>query len=178
MNIAATTVRDVMRWMNDYLLWAVGAAIAILSLFLLIRQNWPRAAAVIAWPVRGVVWCCTTVVFRWPRWFWRQWWRDQHGVTRGPLRRLSDWRRRYHETIVTNATAPQFAETRAAAKAQHDEQNARFDRFDEKIEKIEKHQADGIGRRLESIEGRVRQVEDLITQPSTPAARPKRQGEG
>lgn len=116
-------VPDAIRDGGGDVLWLVGLVMAVLSLYVLINKNWPRAARA----VRLVVW----FVWRWvvllfPRavWaLWRQLCRDEHGVSRGPLNRLAEFLARRFVELVGGAVAPQFAEVADRSTRQHDEQN-------------------------------------------------------
>lgn len=188
MSLVAVVARDVVRWINDYYLWAIGALTATLGLYLLLRQSFPKVAVVVAWPCRAG-WWCLRLVYRVPRWFWHQAWlqKDTSGVRpvwvyRGPIARWREPRRvaRRSEMVgwIAEVVDPQFKQTRDAARAQHDEQNIRFDDFGERLDRIEKYQADETGRRLDKVEGRVGQLEELVTQPPITAARPITKGRG
>ena len=137
----------------DNYLWAVGAIAATLSLYLVIRANWPKVARIISWPIRAVATVLGFVLVATPRWLWRQAWRQADGATRGPVVRYVAHRRRWFHSIIDEATAPQFAATRHASASQHDKQNRRLDAIDQHLV--------GLNTRLSAIE-------DFATAPATP----------
>jgi len=181
--------RDVMRWVNDYYLWGIGALTATLGLYLLLRQSFPKVAVVIAVPCRAAWWCCGLVV-RIPRWLWRQAWlqRDDTGAEpvwsyRGPIERWRAPRRaaRHNELVaivvqvVDDLVTPQFAATRAAALEQHTEQNTALAEqrtaladVQTRLGRIEQYQVDDASRWRDKIEGRVRDLEEVATLPTKP----------
>lgn len=137
----------------DLILWCVGGLAAVLSLYLLLRNNFPRWAKALSWPVRGCWFVLVLVLVRGPRWTWRQAWRNEHGESRGPFTRLGEALRRW----IRAALAPQFAATfdaieanRHAAREQHDDQN---------------HKLAAMDGRLDNIDGRLTGIEELVTAP-------------
>lgn len=137
---------------HDYL-WAVGAIAATLSLHLVIRTNWPKAAQMISWPIRAVAAVLGFLLVTAPRWLWRQAWRDDDGISRGPLDRYVAHRRRWFTAIVDEVVAPQFDATRLASVMQHDTQNRRLD---------------GIDQHLVGLNTRLSAIEDFAPAPATP----------
>lgn len=142
-------IRAFLRAMTDYYLWAIGAATATLTLYILIRANWPRVAHYIAMPLQAAGWCFAAF-YRVPRWFWRQAWRGADGVSRGPIARR---RMRQHADLartIHEVTAPQFRAGRRASLAQHTVQNERIDALSVQVA--------GLGERMGLLE-------DHITRP-------------
>lgn len=176
---ADVALREGMRWVNDYYLWGVGAIVATLSLYLLLRQSFPKTASIVRWPVRACWWICGLAP-RIIRWGWRQAWLQKVDagppavwVSRGPITRSRERMYRFFSGIVDDRTGPQFEATRATARAQHDDQNLRFDAFGEqltsvdlRLQTIEGQAQSATEARLADIEGRVRVIEDDLTTPT------------
>lgn len=115
----------------------VAAALStILGFYVLVRNNWPRAGKVLALPFRALWWVLAHLAVL-PRALWRQLWRDVHGVSRGPVKRMTDKVAHWLRWVIHETTAPEFEASRKASLEQHEEQNTRLDMFDGRLEIIE-----------------------------------------
>lgn len=103
-----------------------GAIIALLTLYAALRSQLPFAAKAMAMPFR-LVWRIIVWLFFIPRWIWRQIWRDDEGVTRGPFTRLADRIHSWVTGVIRETVDPKLETVRVAAKEQHDEQNEKID---------------------------------------------------
>lgn len=116
------------------ILFIVGGIMAFLSLYAAVRKQSPRAARWLASPFRLVRWIIL-LPFRGLVRLWRQLWRDKHGVTRGPVRRINDNASNWLTSVVRAVVGPLIDEVRATAKQQHDEQNTKIDGLTEHVTK-------------------------------------------
>jgi hypothetical protein len=116
---------SVEREASDFL-FVVGGIVAVITLYALLRANFPSGAKVMAWPFRAV-WRIAVTVFTLPRWAWRQLWRQSDGVSRGPFIRITKRVVAWQTGIVRGVVGPMFQATQEASRQQHDEQNEKID---------------------------------------------------
>lgn len=114
------------------ILFIVGGIMAVLSLYAAVRKQSPRAARWMASPFRVVRWIIL-LPFRLLVRLWKQLWRDKHGVSRGPIRRINDNASTWLTSVVRAVVGPLLDEVRATSKQQHDEQNTKIDGLTEHV---------------------------------------------
>jgi hypothetical protein len=116
------------------ILFIVGGVMACLSLYVAVRKQSPRAARWMATPVRAIRWLIL-LPFRLLYRLWRQLWRDKHGVSRGPVRRINDNASNWLTSLVRAVVGPLIDDVRATSKQQHDEQNTKIDGLTDHVTK-------------------------------------------
>lgn len=97
-----------------------------LGLYTTLRKIAPPWAAVLAFPFK-TLWAVLRFLFLAPRWVWRQMWRDNKGVTRGPWTRATARVTAWLTSLIEAVVGPMIQTVRDTAKAQHDEQNEKID---------------------------------------------------
>ena len=183
----AFNVRELIRWANDYYLWAIGAITATLALFGMLRQMFPKAATVVAIPFRALGWVCQAPI-KALLWVWRQAWlqRITTGPTpvwvyRGPITRAIEPRRiaRRHEiaSIVAEVVSPKLDESHQRSLKMQEIQTVQFQTFNERLGVIEKNVTDETRRRFDKLEGRIRDLEDAVTLPTKPGRKATTEGD-
>ena len=114
------------------ILFIVGGIMAFLSLYAAIRKQSPRAARWMASPFRVARWLIL-LPFRLLVRLWKQLWRDKHGISRGPVRRINENASNWLTSVVRAVVGPLIDEVRATSKQQHDEQNTKIDGLTEHV---------------------------------------------